>query len=168
MNRGAAIGENKNMKIKKITSLLFVIFVSAQFQPGPLAQSNTAGETLFKSLHQLMEEGIHERFTFVSFTLWHDAPLTSEKMDAIAETAQELRQLAEAIPTYGPKYLQSESAKEEQNLFNTKAAELSKASQRLSEVATKKNKKATETVFKQLEASCQDCHNAFNQYLKNK
>jgi cytochrome c556 len=156
------------MFAKKIALLLLLTFVFAQAQSKPQAQGNTAGDNSFKNLHQLMEEGIHDRFTYVSFTLWHDTPLTTEKLEAIAESAMELRQLAENIPAFSPRYLQAEGAKEEQNLFNAKAAELSKVSQRLAETASKKDKKGTQLLFKQLEASCQDCHNTFNKVLKNR
>ncbi len=156
------------MRVKKIALLLFIFFVLAQF-PGRLqAQSNTAGENSFKSLHHLMEEGIHERFTYLSFTIWHDSPMTSEKMDTIAESALVLRQMAEIIPDHSPRYLQVEWAKEDQNLFNEKAAELSKVAQKLAETASKRDRKGTEKLFKQLEASCQDCHNMFNKALRNK
>jgi cytochrome c556 len=156
------------MRIKKITSLLMVIFVISQYQSSPKAQSNLNSETSFKNLHQLMEEGIHDRFTYLSFTIWHDSPLTPEKMATIAESARDLGQMAETIPAHSPKYLLSESAKEEQELFNAKAAELTKVSLRLAETASKKDKKGTQTLFKQLEASCQDCHNRFNQTLRNR
>jgi cytochrome c556 len=155
------------MIAKKIALLLMIIFVLAQLPSRLRAQSNTPGENSFKSLHQLMEEGIHERFTYVSYTLWHDTPMTPEKMDTIAESALELRQMAEALPAFGSRYAKGEGEKEGQNLFNTKAAELSKVSQRLAETASKRDKKGTENLFKQLEASCQDCHNTFNKALKN-
>lgn len=160
--------KNKTMIVKKMVLLLVVIFMMAQLPSVLRAQSNAAGENSFKSLHQLMEEGIHERFTYLSYTLWHDSPLTSEKMDAIAESALELRHMAEAIPAFSNRYVKVEGAKEDQNLFTAKAAELSKVSQRLAEVASKRDKKRTENLFKQLEASCQDCHNTFNKVLRNK
>jgi hypothetical protein len=156
------------MTAKKIALLLMMIFALAHLPSRLSAQSNAPGENSFKSLHQLMEEGIHERFTYVSYTLWHDTPMTTEKMDTIAESAMELRQMAEALPAYSSRYVRMEGEKDGQNLFNIKAAELSKLSQKLAETASKRDKKGTENLFKRLEASCQDCHNTFNKALKNK
>jgi cytochrome c556 len=156
------------MIIKKIVLLLVVIFALAGFSSMPRAQSHQVDEPAYKNLHHLMEEGIHERFTYVSYTIWHDSPLTPEKLATIAESALELRQMAEAIPAYSPGYMKREEAKEQLNLFQAKAAELSKVSQRLAETASKKDKKGTQILFKKLEASCQDCHNTFNKQLRNK
>jgi cytochrome c556 len=162
------LDKNKNMTAKKIALLLVMIVVLAELPSKLRAQSNTPGENSFKSLHQLMEEGIHERFTYVSYTLWHDTPMTPAKMDTIAESALELRQMAEALPAFGSRYATVDGEKEGQTLFNLKAAELSKVSQKLAETASKRDKKGTETLFKKLEASCQDCHNTFNSTLRNK
>ncbi|MBI3652606.1 MAG: cytochrome c [Acidobacteria bacterium] len=155
------------MMIKKMALLLTVLFVLAPGAARPQAQNHTTSEPAFKSLHQLMEEGIHERFTFVSFTLWHDTPMTPEKLETIAASAMELRQLADTIPTYSPKQLQVEGAKEDLRLFATRAAELSSKAQKLAETAALQDVAATETAFKQVEASCQACHNRFHQSLRN-
>lgn len=156
------------MIVKKIILVLTIIGVVAQIQSQPSAQSQAAGEESFKNLHQLMEEGIHERFTFLSFTLWHDRPMTQEKMDAIAQSANQLRQMADSIPAFRPRHLEAESMKDDRKAFDAGAAELSRSAMMLAEAATRKNKARAENLFGRLEASCQSCHARFNKALANK
>ncbi|HEY7545729.1 MAG TPA: cytochrome c [Blastocatellia bacterium] len=115
-----------------------------------------------------MEEGIHERFTFLSFTLWHDPPMTSEKMEAIAQSAVQLRQLAETIIAHRPRYLEAEWRKDDRKAFDAGAAELSNSAMMLAEAATRKDKTRAENLFNRIEASCQSCHARFNKALANK
>lgn len=156
------------MILKRIIFLLAIACAIAQLHSRPSAQSQAAGEVSFKNLHQLMEEGIHERFTFLSFTLWHDQPMTPEKMDAIAQSATQLRQMAETIIALRPRYLEAERMKDDQKAFDERAAEFSRSAMMLAEAATSKDKARAENLFGRLEASCQSCHAKFNKALANK
>jgi cytochrome c556 len=146
---------------------LLAILLAVYAQSLSSAQ-NATGEESFKTLHQLMEEGIHERFTFLSFTLWHDPPMTPEKMEAIAQSAIQLRQLAETITALRPGYLEAESRKAERKAFDAQAEELSTSARMLAEAATRKDKARTQNLFNRVEASCQSCHAKFNKALANK
>lgn len=156
------------MTVKRIILIIGIIGVIAQIRPWSSVKSQTGDEKPFKNLHQLMEEGIHERFTFLSYTLWHDQPMTPEKMDAIAQSANQLRQLAEAIPSFRPRSLQGESMKDDQKAFDAVAAELSNSAMMLAEAATVKDRTRTENLFDRLEASCRSCHTKFNSALGDK
>lgn len=156
------------MIVKRIVLVLAIIGAIAQVQSRPLARSQTVGEESFKNLHQLMEEGIHERFTFLSFTLWHDPPMTSEKMDAIAGSAIQLRQMAETITALRPRYLEAEWMRDDRKAFDAKAAELSNSAMMLAEAATRKDKRRAKNLFDRVEASCQSCHARFNKALADK
>ena len=156
------------MIVKRIVFLLAILCAIAQVQYWSSAQSQPVGEETFKNLRQLMEEGIHERFTFLSFTLWHDPPMTPEKMDAIAQSAIQLRQLAETITAHRPRYLEAESRKDDRKAFDTGVAELSNSAMMLAEAATRKDKVRTENLFDRVEASCQSCHARFNKALADK
>jgi cytochrome c556 len=137
-----------------------------------LSQAMAGGQTVegkaFKNLHELMEEGIHEEFTFLSFTLWHDAPMTEEKMDAIAKSASQLQRMAESIPSLRPRYLEAERARDDLKAFDAGATELSKTALLLAEAATRRDRAGAEKLFDRMEASCRSCHTKFNKPLADK
>lgn len=158
----------RNVTLKRIVLVLTILGVIAQLQSRPSAQSQAAGEVSFKTLHQLMEEGIHEHFTFLSFTLWHDRPTTAEKMDAIAHSAAQLRRMAENITALRPRYLEAESMKDDQKAFDAATAQLSRSARMLAEAAARRDKARAKRYFDRLEASCRNCHTRFNKALANR
>ena len=55
-------------------------------------------------LRQVMEAKVHKDYTAMSFTIWHDRPLTKEKMDAIAEASSHIVQAAQGLEkSYEPR-----------------------------------------------------------------
>jgi hypothetical protein len=152
--------------LKRTVLVLTLIGVIVQARPWPTAQSQTTGDQSFKNLHDLMEEGIHERFTFLSFSLWHDPNMTPEKMDEVARSADQLRQLAEAIPAFRPRQL--EWMKDDQKAFDAGAAELSDSATMLAKAAGMKDRARAKELFSRVAESCRNCHARFNKDLANR
>jgi cytochrome c556 len=154
--------------LKKVVLILTLIGAIVDARPWSMTQSQTVSAQSFKSLHQLMEEGIHDRFTFISFALWHDPDMTPEKMDEVARSADELRQLGEAIPAFRPRQLEAEWKKDEQKAFDAGAAELSNSAMMLARAATGKDRARAKELFDRLAESCKSCHAKFNKDLTHK
>src|SRR5690348_11479607 len=56
------------------------------------------------NLRQLMQSRVHQEYTFLSFTIWHDQPLTPEKMDSIAASSGRIMGIAHDLTAYEPVY----------------------------------------------------------------
>lgn len=156
------------MILKRIVLILTLLGAIVDARPWSVIQSQAVDPHSFKSLHQLMEEGIHDRFTFISFTLWHDPNMTPEKMDEIARSADELRQLGEAIPAFRPRHLEAEWKKDDQKVFDAGAAELSTSAMMLAKAAIVKDKARAKELFDRVAESCRSCHAKFNKELTHK
>jgi cytochrome c556 len=115
-----------------------------------------------------MEDGIHERFTFLSYSLWHDPNMTPEKMDEIARSADQLRQFAEAIPAFRPRHLDVDGMKDDQKIFDAQAAELSDSAMMLAKAATMRDTARARDLFNRVAESCRSCHAKFNKSLENR
>lgn len=114
----------------------------------------------YSSLPKLMKEGVHEKFTFISFTIFHNAPLDAGKMRHLAKTASRLGEMAKRIPGFKSAYM-GESGP----VLESGAEDLAKAAQMLSEAAEKGSRDQFEHLFEKLETACNNCHTKFRKEL---
>lgn len=124
--------------------------------------STSRRDDRFRSIGALMKDGIHEDFTFLSFTIWHDRPLTEVKRDGIAVAADNINRLAKRLRRFKDSRIASSDprafAASVEGLVETAAAIRSHA--------------ATEDVdvlgddFIALEEACSHCHAVFQEGLE--
>src|SRR5258705_7894984 len=84
--------------------ILSVLLAAAFSQTHARVKRSAHPTQEFASLTQLMKDGIHEQFTFLSFTIWHDSPMTEEKLNSVAKSATHLQELAVRIPAFKTSY----------------------------------------------------------------
>jgi len=118
----------------------------------------------FASLSKLMKNGIHEQFTFLSFTIWHDSPMTEQKLNSVAESASNLQELAVRIPTFKATFF-SKYPREDLTLVDQDSAEMEALARSLSRAAAAGDEKSLEPILTRLEANCNSCHSKFRQEL---
>jgi hypothetical protein len=51
-----------------------------------------------------MQARVHPEYTFLSFTIWHDRPLTAEKMDSIAASSAHVVDMSRELTAYAAIY----------------------------------------------------------------
>jgi cytochrome c556 len=145
--------------IKAAAALLWLIVVaSAVYTQTARAQER------YLSLPKLMKEGVHEQFTFISFTIFHNAPLDADKLQHLAKTASRLNHLAKQIPGFKSDYLGS-LAEQEGAALESAAEDLSKAAETLSTAASRGSEDQFELLFEKLETACNNCHAKFRKEL---
>lgn len=130
-------------------------------EPQPAAQG-AAKE--FAGVSNLMRDGLHEEFTCLAFIIWHDPPMTPQKMSQVAETANRLGHLAGRIPMLG-KLRWSE---EELQTIKARSADLAQAAEKLAGAAKMGDEPALDKLLVDLENSCMNCHAKFRKDLVNK
>jgi len=118
----------------------------------------------FSSLPELMREGLHEQFTALSFTVWHDSPLTDQKLDAVAKHADKLREFARRIPTFKSSYF-GERSEEDRTMVDAKAEAVAGLAQLLAGAAQTRDAKTVDKLLTQIEATCNACHARFRREL---
>lgn len=149
-DRGGGSGRNKSelMRPLELTTeekLDLAIFLRALTAPG------------LGSLSELMERGIHELFTWISFAVWQDPPLNQEKWEKIAAASIELRDLAHLIPETA----QVPSGGE----LKDRAAQLEAFAEQLAVRAREQDEPGTKSAFLELERGCEGCHAVFRRDL---
>jgi cytochrome c peroxidase len=115
----------------------------------------------YRSLSHLMEKGIHEQYTFLSFNIWHRSPLDEGEMKAIAEAAGKMEDLAGKLP----KYKRVSWTDSMQGAFDTKSLRLKKLIENLQRAALDNDEPTVTSLFALVENSCQSCHAVFNKDL---
>ncbi len=113
------------------------------------AEHESANTDSAQSLKDYMQLGIHEEFTFLSYTIWHDQPLTEKKREALRVAAERLVELAEGIPEY-----------REGNRIDHYSAQLAASSRKLAMSASMSPQSEIETGLETVRKSCVDCHAA--------
>src|SRR5689334_23244219 len=88
-----------------VSALIFVPLVCGPPRSQATEQQNQRPLSHYGSLKVLMKDAIHEQFTFLSFTVWHDESPAAEKLPRIDAAAHELQDLAKEIPAHGQLYL---------------------------------------------------------------
>jgi cytochrome c556 len=114
-----------------------------------------------------MKDGIHERFTFLSFTIWHDSPLTAEKLNSVAKSASQLQELAGRIPSFKTSYF-SKYAGEDLALIDAHSAEMETLARSISRAAASGDEQSLEPLLTRLETTCNNCHSKFRQELSSR
>ena len=114
----------------------------------------------YSSLPKLMKEGVHEQFTFISFTIFHNAPMDASKMRHLAKTASRLNQMAKRITGFKSVY-----EGEQVPALEAGAEELARAAEMLSSAAGKGSQNQFEQLFEKLETACHNCHAKFRKEL---
>jgi hypothetical protein len=123
-------------------------------------------EKEFASLPELMKDGIHERFTFLSFTIWHDSPLTEEKLNSVSKSACQLENLAGRIRAFKTSYFRK-YAEEDLRLIDAHSAEMETLARSISNAAASGDEKSLEPLLTRLETTCNNCHSKFRQELSS-
>jgi cytochrome c556 len=129
-----------------------VAAAAAIAQPAQLPQGN---------LRQLMQSRVHEEYTYLSFTIWHDQPLTAEKMDSIAASSGRIMGLAHDLTAYEPVYKQQGWSQEDIQFFDDKRLQLTQVAEELKKAAQKHDSSGITNFFIHLDSTCQGCHRRF-------
>jgi hypothetical protein len=126
----------------------------------PRVSSTVSSE--YSSLAKLMQEGLHEPFTELSFIIWHDKPLTPEKYEALRIAALKVRDIATQIPAFR----RSRWTGEEIAFYENHAMRLADLAGYLAEAAKRQQQDHVVHHLMDLESTCQKCHATFAPDLK--
>jgi cytochrome c556 len=133
--------------------------------PAP-ASAMSAGKKPYTSLRQMMQSGVHQEYTFISFTIWHDRPLTAAKLDLIADSSARIGNLARELDSFNGKDNPQGWSLPDAALFHEKSIELYHVSQELNQVAVEHDTPKVQTMFHRLDNTCQSCHKHFRPDLR--
>ena len=118
------------------------------------------------NLRQLMETKVHTEYTYMSFTIWHDQPLTAEKMDSIAAASGRIMDIAaHDLSSYEPVYRQQGWTDEDVQFFDNKRLQLTQVAEELQKAAQKHDSSQVTSFFLHLDNTCQSCHSRFRKDL---
>jgi cytochrome c556 len=132
---------------------------SAEAAPArPVPQLTSAASN---DLRQLMETKVHEDYTAMSFTIWHDRPLTNEKMHAIALASGRIMQDAKLLEKFEVTYKQQGWSTQDVQYFADKRAQLSHVAEELNRAAQKHDEAQVVSFFMHMDNTCQSCHKRF-------
>ena len=118
------------------------------------------------NLRHLMETKVHTEYTYMSFTIWHDQPLTNAKMDAIAASSGRIMDIAgHDLGSYEPVYRQQGWTEEDVQFFENKRLQLTQVAEELKKAAQKHDSSQVTSFFLHLDNTCQSCHSRFRKDL---
>lgn len=129
--------------------------------PAPLP--NTAARV---DLQKFMQARVHQEYTFLSFTIWHDRPLTPEKMDSIATSSSKVIEMAKELNKYEATYKDQGWNNDDLKFFEEKRLQLSRVAEELNHAAEKRDSTAVINFFMHLDSTCQSCHKRFRPELQ--
>jgi cytochrome c556 len=112
-------------------------------------------------LRDVMESKVHTEYTYLSFTIWHDQPLTTEKMDAIAAASSRIENVAHGLGSYEAEYQAQGWTKEDVQFFDDKRLQLTQVAEELKKAAQKHDSSQVTSFFMHLDNTCQSCHRRF-------
>ena len=112
-------------------------------------------------LRQLMQSRLHVEYTYMSFTIWHDKPLTSKKMDGIAASSDRIVEVARKLDTYEPGYERQGWSSDDVQFFDQKRRQLSKIAEELKHAAQEHDEPQVVNFFLHMDNTCQSCHKRF-------
>lgn len=113
------------------------------------------------NLKQMMQSRVHEEYTFLSFTIWHDQPLTPEKMDSIAASSGRIMGIAHDLTAYEAVYRQQGWSQQDVQFFDDKRLQLTQVAEELKKAAQKHDSSGVTSFFIHLDNTCQGCHRRF-------
>lgn len=118
------------------------------------------------NLRQVMETKVHTEYTYLSFTIWHDQPLTDAKMDAIAAASGRIMDIAaHDLSSYEPEYRQQGWTDEDVQFFDNKRLQLTQVAEELQKAAKRHDSSQVTSFFLHLDNTCQSCHSRFRKDL---
>lgn len=129
---------------------------AAKAGPAPSTSSKANDD-----LRQIMETKVHQDYTAMSFTIWHDRPLTGEKMDAIAVASSHIVQTAQHLETFEAAYEQQGWSAQDMKFFDDKRLQLSHVAEELNRAAKNHDESQVVSFFMHMDNTCQSCHRRF-------
>jgi cytochrome c556 len=129
----------------------------------PVATPNTAAR---EDLQKFMQARVHQEYTFLSFTIWHDRPLTPAKMDSIVTSSSKIMEMAKDLNKYEATYKDQGWSSDDMQFFDDKRMQLSRVAEELNHAAQKRDSTAVVNFFMHLDSTCQSCHKRFRPELQ--
>ena len=149
------------LTVKKVCAFVVVIVVVAATAFYGLRRSNMAGlrhrEAQDADLNQVMRAKVHPDYTFLSFTIWHNVPLDSQKMDAIAGSAKNIKVAAHTVGEYQSLWTSGNGG----DFFRDNVQELDEVAGQLEVAARHHDPHQVENLFAKMDGVCQNCHSRF-------
>jgi cytochrome c556 len=143
-------------------SLIIMAYQVNARRSTPLSpRSSAPPQQINSDLRNVMQSRVHEEYTHLSFTNWHDRPLTSEKMDAIAASSGRIMEVAKGLDTYEAVYRQQGWTDDDVKFFEEKRLQLSRVAEELNRAAQKHDAPQVVNFFMHLDNTCQSCHKRF-------
>jgi Cytochrome C' len=112
-------------------------------------------------LRQLMQSRVHAEYTYLSFTIWHDQPLTPEKMDGIAASSGRIVAISGELNSYVVAYRKQGWSVQDVKFFDDKRLQLNRVAEELRRAAQKRDSSQVTSFFMHLDSTCQSCHKRF-------
>jgi len=147
-----------------VVLLLVMVIAGYEFHArlsGASASAPQPETTAQKNLRQFMQSRVHEEYTRMSFTIWHDQPLTSQKMDMIGASAGRIAGLTHELQSYEAVYRQQGWGPEDVQYFENKRVQLNRVAEELKKAAQKHDSSEVTSLFMNLDSTCQSCHHRF-------
>jgi cytochrome c556 len=113
-----------------------------------------------------MQARVHQEYTFLSFTIWHDRPLTPAKMDSIAASSSKVMQMAQELNKYETTYKDQGWNNDDLKFFEEKRLQLSRVAEELNHAAENRDSTSVINFFMHLDSTCQSCHKRFRPELQ--
>jgi cytochrome c556 len=114
-----------------------------------------------------MQARVHQEYTFLSFTIWHDRPLPAEKMDSIAASSAHVVDMSRELTAYAAIYKDQGWSSDDVKFFEEKRLQLSRVAEELGHAAAqKRNSPEVINFFMHLDTTCQSCHKRFRPDLQ--
>ena len=119
-----------------------------------------------EDLRRFMQSKVHQEYTFLSYTIWHDHPLTPAKMDSIAASSVKIIGLSKELTVYVAVYKEQGWSNEDVKLFEEKRLQLSRVAEELNRAALRRDAREVHNFFTHLDSTCQSCHKRFRPDLQ--
>ncbi|HSM85166.1 MAG TPA: cytochrome c [Candidatus Limnocylindrales bacterium] len=113
------------------------------------------------NLRQVMESRVHQEYTHMSFIIWHDQPLTPDKLDTIADSSGRIMETAKGLDSFEAAYQQQGWSAQDVKFFEEKRLQLSRVAEELQRAARKRDSAEVVSFFMHLDNTCQSCHKRF-------
>lgn len=119
-----------------------------------------------EDLRKFMQARIHQEYTFLSFTVWHDRPLDAQKMDTIATSSAHIVDMSKDLTAYADIYKNQGWSSADVKFFEEKRLQLSRVAEELGRAAKKHDSPEVINFFMHLDSTCQSCHKRFRPDLQ--
>ena len=161
---------NKKMVVVRFLSVCALIVGGYTLRIGHVAAAGPVGNQAStqprEDLRRFMQSKVHQEYTFLSYTIWHNRPITPAKMDSIAASSVKIIGLSNELTAYVALYKEQGWSNEDVKLFEEKRLQLSRAAQELNRAAQKRDSREVHNFFTHLDNTCQSCHKRFRPDLQ--